>query len=138
MANPTNMADDTILGRLRDIYDAIVGLLTGVILAAGSAIIGRVGHDVTGIGHGIKVVTTAGTDVALASSTVCKQVLIQAQTDNTSVVAVGATGVDATVATGTGILLYPGEVIVLAADDLADIYIDSLVSGEGVRFTYLT
>ena len=96
------------------------------------------GHDVTGIGHGIKVVTTAGTDVALASSTVCKQVLIQAQTDNTSVVAIGATGVDATVATGTGILLYPGEVIVLAADDLADIYIDSLVSGEGVRFTYLT
>ena len=107
-------------------------------LPAGSAAIGKVGHDITGIGHGVKVVTTAGTDVVLAGSTACKLVIIQAQTDNTSVIAVGATGVDATVATGTGILLYPGEVIVLQVDNLADVYIDSLVSGEGVRYTYLT
>ncbi len=138
MGNPTNFVDDNQLGRLRDIYNAIAALLTGIVLAAGSAIIGRVGHDVTGIGHGVKVVTTAGTDVVLASSTACKVVIIQAQTDNTSVIAVGATGVDATVATGTGILLYPGEVIVLQVDNLADVYIDSLVNGEGCRYTYLT
>ncbi len=138
MANPTNFADDTLLGRLRDIYTSVVALLTGVVLAAGSAIIGRVGHDVTGIGHGVMTVTTAGTDLVLAASTACKIVIIQAQTDNTNPVAVGATGVDATIATGTGILLYPGEVITLEVDNLTDVYVDALTSGEGVRYTYLT
>jgi len=47
MANPTNFVDDNQLGRLRDIYDAIVALLTGVVLAAGSAIVGKVGIDQT-------------------------------------------------------------------------------------------
>lgn len=95
-------------------------------------------HNVTGIGNGVKTVTTAGTDVALAASTAAKKVIIQAQTDNTSIIAVGATGVDATIATGTGIILYPGDTITLECDNLADIFIDSLVNGEGVRFTYLT
>lgn len=97
-----------------------------------------VGHNITGIGHGVKTVTTAGTDLALATTTPCKRVVIQAQTDNTTGVAVGATGVDATVATGTGIFLYPGDSIELDCDDLADIYVDALTNGEGVRFVYYT
>jgi hypothetical protein len=100
--------------------------------------IGVVGHNITGIGHGVKTVTTAGTDVALAASTPCKRVTVQAQTDNTSLIAVGGSGVDATIATGTGVVLYPGDVFELDIDNLADIYIDSLVSTEGVRFTYFT
>jgi hypothetical protein len=107
-------------------------------IATGTNAIGRVGHDITGVGHGVKTVTTAGTDVALAASTVCKKVDIQAQTDNTSIIAVGGSGVDATVATGTGIVLNPGECYSLEIDNLADIYIDSLVNGEGARFTYFT
>jgi len=91
---------------------------------------------ITSIGHGVKVVTTAGTDVALATSTPCKRVTIQAQTDNTSAIAVGSSGVDATIATGTGVFLNPGDVFELDIDNLADIYIDSLVSGEGVRYSY--
>lgn len=98
----------------------------------------KVTSSVTGIGHGVATVTTAGTDVALASSTACKRVVIQAQTDNTNIIAVGATGVDATVATGTGIVLYPGDSFELEIDNLADIFIDSLVNGEGVRYTYFT
>jgi hypothetical protein len=94
--------------------------------------------SITGIGHGVKTVTTAGTDVALAASTACKKVLIQSQTDNTSLIAIGGSGVDATVATGTGIVLYPGDVFELEIDNLADVYVDSLVNGEGVRFTYFT
>lgn len=93
---------------------------------------------ITGIGHGVTTVTTAGTDVALAASTACKRVTIQAQTDNTSAVAIGATGVDATIATGNGILLYPGDVFELDIDNLADIFVDSLVNGEGVRYVYFT
>lgn len=90
------------------------------------------------IGHGVKTVTTAGTDVALASSLGVKWVVIQAQTDNTGVIAVGASGVDATVATGTGVALAAGESITLPIEDLANIYIDSTVNGEGVRYTYGT
>jgi hypothetical protein len=93
---------------------------------------------ISGIGHGVKTVTTAGTDVALAASTACKRVTIQAQTDNTSIIAVGGSGVDATIATGTGVILYPGDVFELDIDNLADIYIDSLVNGEGVRYCYFT
>jgi hypothetical protein len=93
---------------------------------------------ITGIGHGVKTVTTAGTDLALATSTPCKKVTIQAQTDNTNIIAVGGSGVDATIATGTGVALYPGDVFELDIDNLADVYIDSLVNGEGVRYTYFT
>lgn len=107
-------------------------------IAAGTNDIGRVGHNVTGIGHGVQTVATAGTDVALAASTACKSITIQAQTDNTGLIAIGATGVDATVATGTGVLLSAGESISIPADNLADIFIDSTVNGDGVRYTYYT
>lgn len=94
--------------------------------------------QITGINHGVTTVTTAGTDVALAGSTACKRVTIQAQTDNTGVIAVGGSGVDATVATGTGILLFAGDAYELDIDNLADIFIDSSVNGEGVRYVYFT
>ena len=89
-------------------------------------------------GDGVTTVSSAGTDVVLAGSTSCKRVEIQAQTDNTGTIAVGATGVDATEATGTGIILYPGDVMTIETDNLADIYIDSSVSGDGVRYLYFT
>jgi len=95
-------------------------------------------HNITGISHGVKTVTTAGADEALAAPTVAQSVIIQAKTNNTSKIAVGGAGVDATVATGTGVLLDPGETITLAIDDLSDVFIDALVSGEGVRYVALT
>lgn len=95
-------------------------------------------HNQTGIGHGVKTVSTAGTDEALAGSTACKKVIIQSQTDNTGLIAVGASGVDATEATGTGVILYAGDSIEIDIDNLADIYIDSTVNGEGVRYIYFT
>lgn len=93
---------------------------------------------ITGIGHGVKTVTTAGTDEALAGSTACKRVTIQAQTDNTGWIAVGTSGVDATVATGTGVLLGAGDSFELEIDNLSDVYIDSTVNGEGARYIYFT
>lgn len=123
--------------RLKDMGDgthAEVVSLGGA--GAGATDIGNVGHNTTGLGHGVKTVTTAGTDVALAASTVAKWAVIQAQTDNTGVIAVGAAGVDAAVATGTGVLLAAGESVTLPVDNLADVFIDATVNGEGVRFTY--
>lgn len=107
-------------------------------LPAGTNALGKVGHDTTGLGHGVKTVSTVGTDEVLAASTACKWVIIQAQTDNTGAVAVGATGVDATIATGNGIILYAGDSITLQTDNLNDVYVDALIAGEGVRYTYGT
>lgn len=88
------------------------------------------------IGHGVKVVASAGTDEALATSKNAKWVVIQAQTDNTGLIAVGSSGVDATEATGTGAALAAGDSVTIPVDDLASVYIDATVSGEGVRYTY--
>lgn len=133
-----NTATDTTSVSAISILKQISASVQAMILSAGAAVIGKVDHTTTGIGHGVTTVTTAGTDVALAGSTVAKWVTIQAQTDNTARVAVGATGVDATIATGNGISLAAGDSITLPCDNLADIFVDSLVNGEGVRYVYGT
>lgn len=94
--------------------------------------------NITGIAHGSKTVATAGTDEALASSTACKKVTIEAYAANTGQIAVGGSGVDATAATGTGITLSARDSVTIDIDNLADIFIDSTVNGEGVRYTYFT
>ena len=102
--------------------------LGGVIVAAGGAS--------SIMGQGRKVVTTAGTPVVLASSTIIKSVTIQAEKDNTSDVTVGGLGVVGALATRQGIYLSPGDSIDLTIDNLASVYVDALVNGEGVTFIY--
>lgn len=131
-------AGTAAIGKLAANSGVDIGDVDVTSIATGTNAIGRVGHDITGIGNGVTTVTTAGTDVVLASSTACKRAVIQSQTDNTGLIAVGATGVDATEATGNGIILYPGDSLEIDIDNLADIFIDSTVNGEGVRYTYFT
>lgn len=94
--------------------------------------------SISGIQDGRTVVTTAGTRVALASVTACKRVTITAETDNTGVIVVGGASVVAALATRRGVPLYAGDVYELDIDDLADIYIDATVSGDGVSYVYFT
>ena len=129
-------AGTNLIGKVS--IDQVTANANEVVLKASTANVGKVGHDATGIGHGVTTVPTAGVDVVLAASTTCKILIIQAQTDNTGVIAIGGSGVDATIATGTGVALYAGEVIPLELDNLADVYIDATVSTDGVRYTYLT
>jgi len=121
-------------GQLSDGHNVVVtsAPTTAVTIAANV----NVDHVINAVGHGVKTVTTAGTDVALAGVTVCRKVDIQAQTDNTGLIAVGGSGVDATESTGTGIILNAGDSYSVEIDDLANIFIDSTVNGEGVRYTY--
>ena len=108
-------------------------------IPAGSNTIGKVDHTTTGIGSGRKVVTTAGTRVALATTTLAKWVTITAETDNTGYVVVGsAAGVIAALGTREGVPLAAGDSITLPLDDLADVGLDSTVNGDGVTFTYGT
>jgi hypothetical protein len=95
-------------------------------------------HSTTGIGDGRTAVTTAGTRVALAASTVAKWVTITAETDNTSIVVVGGATVVAALLTRRGTPLAASESITLPIDNLADIFLDAMVSTEGVTYVYGT
>ena len=95
-------------------------------------------HGVTGLGDGRKIVASSGTRVTLASSTACKQVLISAEEDNTGAVVVGSSTCIAALATRRGIALLPGDTITLDVDDLSRVYLDAVVSGDGVTFLYTT
>lgn len=88
------------------------------------------------VGDGIKNVASAGTAVVLASSTPCRKVYIQARPENTDVVVVGASTVVAASATRRGISLAPGQSVTLNVKDLASLYVDSVVSNEGVSYVY--
>ena len=95
-------------------------------------------HGVTGGGQGIKVTTGAGNHIVLGGDVACKKIDIQAQTDNTGLIAVGFNNVDVTEASGDGIILYAGDTYSLEVNNLNLIYIDSTVTGDGVRYTYFT
>lgn len=86
----------------------------------------------TSIGVGNKNVTTAGTRVTLASSTVCKKVVICAKSANTGTIWVGGS----TVASGSGIPLVALQQIEIDIANLTTVNIDSTVNGEGVTFLY--
>ncbi len=89
------------------------------------------------IGTGRKTVTTAGTAVALvASSTECKRLEIQALYSNTGNISVGDSNTLAGTGSERGIILLPGGSYTVGITDVASIYIDSSVNGEGVSFTY--
>lgn len=95
------------------------------------------------VGDGRMVVTAAGTRERLtADSTfndpggIVRAVAITALEGNTGMVVVGGPAVVAALATRRGTPLAAGETIVLETDDLADVYVDAVVSGEGVSFTF--
>lgn len=87
---------------------------------------------------GSKVVAVAGAAEALAASTACKRVDVQAYIVNAGNVAIGSSGVDAsaTLSTGTGMILEPGDSYTLFVENLAEAFVDVLNNGDGVRFNY--
>lgn len=147
-ASPLPVDDDasqTLLTSILAAVDQLEGYLDTVeaLLAAatpaGTNAIGRVGHDQTGVGDGIKAVTTAGTRVTLAGSTAAKRVNITAHSTNTGTVVVGGATVVAAAATRQGLALHPGESTGwFDIDNLTDVQLDSVVNGEGVAYIYTT
>jgi len=89
------------------------------------------------IADGTKNVTTAGTAVQLSTSSVaCRMVEIQAKPENTDSIVVGASTVVAAAASRRGIALVPGATVSLRVTDLNKLYLDAVVSGEGVSYVY--
>lgn len=75
-------------------------------------------------------VTTAGTAVVLGASTAILGVVIRAKLTNTGLIYVGPTGVTSS----TGYILDRGAAVSVGVDNLADIFINSSVDGEGVSY----
>lgn len=90
-----------------------------------------------------RVVTTAGTRVALSTTSVSvRSVTITAETDNTGVIVIGGAGtVVAAQATRRGTPLAAGDTIALTirdddVDDLAEVGLDATIDGDGVTYIY--
>lgn len=85
--------------------------------------------------EGRKVVAAAGTAVVLGVSTTIKEVLITSELNNTGVMCVGGSGVIAAESTREGTPLEAGESMRIVTSNLANVYIDSTVNGDGVTYT---
>lgn len=117
-----------------------------VVLQAGTAAVGKLaansGVDIgdvdvtsmplaTAIYNGQKTVTTAGTQVALASSqAITHSVKIKALHGNSGWIYIG----DSSVSSSNGYVLDAGETLELQIANLATVYVDSSVNGEGVSY----
>lgn len=97
-------------------------------------------HALVGPIAGRKALTTAGTREALVgSATKARQVLIQYAEGSSGTICIGGVTVVAALATRNGFALSgPGDWVELEVADLADVYIDSTVSGDAVTFNYWT
>jgi hypothetical protein len=92
--------------------------------------------DNTALTGGRKEVAVAGVAEALAASTECKSVTIQAEFNNTGIIVVGGSGVIAAEATRVGLALGAEDSVTISIDDLAKIFLDTTVSTDGVTFIY--
>ena len=84
--------------------------------------------------HGHTAVTTAGTQLVLGTTASIPSgtVHIKALSANTGLIFIGGSAVSS----ADGWQLAAGEEIYWPATDLADVYVDSAVNGEGVCFEY--
>lgn len=90
----------------------------------------------TTLGDGRKVVAAAGTRETLGAATI-RKVFITAETDNTGIVVVGGASVVAALATRRGLPLSAGDTVEIDVTELANVYLDVTVSGDGVTYFWL-
>jgi hypothetical protein len=86
---------------------------------------------------GQKTITTAGTAEKLGTQDISGPLMIKALDTNTSVVALGNVSEDVTVS--NGLRLEAGDVVVFDfVGNLASLWLDSAVNGEGVSWIMLS
>ena len=131
----TNWVEKDTIVRLETSPSIDIGDVT---LLAGTAVVGKTGHDITTFGS-VTVVGVAGTPTALAaSSTPAKYAKVQNNPANTGRAAVGDAAVDETAASVEGLILYSGESTPwIPCDNLTDIYVDVAVNGEKLLVIYV-
>lgn len=104
----------------------------------------EVTHEVTGNGDLVKNVATAGTRERVnASALKVRYAYVTAHKNNRDDVVVGGSTVVAALgspgaATRRGLPLAPGDSVSVSYDDLTNIWVDAVTSGDGVSVWYLT
>lgn len=93
----------------------------------------------TTITSGTKTVASPGTaEPLVATSTACKKIILTPRPTNTDVVYWGGSNVSAVSGSEVGMPIAGlGAMATIEIDDVAKIYIDSVVAGEGVIYNYL-
>ena len=129
--------------QLRDSSGNAINLmenLTQVISSGGGARTGKFSVnqlDIHTVSDGNRTVT-AGTALPLiTASTPCKKLTVTALPNNTDLIVVGGQTVVASSDNRRGHTLFAGSAITLEIDNVNKIFIDSIVTGEGVSFIYL-
>lgn len=117
----TSANQTTEIGHLSEIEGAVETLETAL-------------NTPTAGGSGQTTVATAGTAVALASSTACRAVTIKALSTNTGLMYVS---IDPSDADNTDFELSASEAITIPIDNLDRIRIDASVNGEKVSYIYV-
>lgn len=101
----------------------------------------QMNHATLALAGGNLLVASPGFAVPLKSvSTPAKWVMVQAYRGNVDNVAIGGSGVNAsaTLGTGTGVVLAPGDSMMIPVADLNSVYADAVHANDGVRFVYGT
>lgn len=95
------------------------------------------GSPAYAVSSGRQAVAATGTPETLSStSTFCTTIVVSADEGNTDVVAVGASDVDATEASRTGMILFPGQLeYIHGRNNLNSVWVDVEVNDEAVSFT---
>jgi hypothetical protein len=96
------------------------------------------------LASGRAVVAAGGTAAQIStSSKACLSVTVTALSTNTGIVVVGGSDVVAAAGTRKGTALEKGQQVkwtseIDGVDDLSQVYLDAVVNGEGVSFSYST
>ncbi|MDP2654889.1 MAG: hypothetical protein Q8Q08_12785 [Candidatus Omnitrophota bacterium] len=85
---------------------------------------------------GQKTVTVSGTPEQLGSGKVPSELVIKALAANTGTICVGYSSATAQKASGDFFPLAAGESLALATDNLDDIWLDVMVSSDGVAYAH--
>mgnify|MGYP003612434561 CR=1 FL=1 len=105
--------------------------LTGAMILTGTNPDGTKIPGPASITSGVKNVTTSGTRVALGASAVLTSgVTVKAKATNSGLIYVGGS----TVASSNGFQLAAGEEVFVEVGNVATVYVDAAVNGEGVTY----
>lgn len=127
-SNITLHAGTNVIGKVSQ--DTSPWIISGNVTNTGTFAVQNTPVNPTTIYNNKKTVTTAGSRVALATTTAIKSVTVKALASNTGLIYVG----DSTVSSTNGFQLSAGETVSMDIADLATVYIDSAVSLEGVSY----
>lgn len=106
----------------------------GSLTVDGTVSVSSAGDVASSLSNGRKTVAVAGTAVALGPSGACAWVTVTALPTNTGLVHVGGSGVLATPGSETGVPLAARESVTVPVTNVASVFVDARVAGEGVTY----